>query len=62
MVSFGVDTTAADVGVIVRLVRAYLAHPDTSALARRFWATVDSLDRRVGDLHRFVAYQGFPPP
>lgn len=60
MVSFGVDTTAPDVGDIVRLVRAYLAHPDTSALARGFWATADPLDRRVGDLHRFVAYQGFP--
>jgi hypothetical protein len=60
MVSFGVDTTAADVGNIVRLVRAYLAHPDTSALARRLWATTDSLDRRRGDLHRSVAYQGFP--
>ena len=60
MVSFGVDTTAADVGDIVHLVRAYLARPDTSALTRGLWATADSLDRRVGDLHRHSAYQGFP--
>ncbi|HEV8355467.1 MAG TPA: hypothetical protein VGQ17_01745 [Gemmatimonadales bacterium] len=60
MVSFGVDTAAADVGEIVRLVRAYLAHPDSSAPGRGFWATADSLDRRAGDLHRSVAYQGFP--
>ena len=28
-VSFGIDTTIADVGNIVRLVRAYLAKPDS---------------------------------
>ena len=60
MVSFGVDTAAADVGDIVRLVRAYLAQPDTSALTRGLWSTADALDRRVGDLHRSFAYQGFP--
>lgn len=60
MVSFGVDTAAADVGDIVRLVRAYLAQPDTSALTRGLWSTADVLDRRVGDLHRSFAYQGFP--
>lgn len=58
--SFGVDTTDADVGSIVRLVRAYLARPDTSASARRYWATADPVDRRSGDLHRGFAYQGFP--
>lgn len=57
---FGVDTTDADVGAIVRLLRAYLATPDTSAVTRGLWATSDLLDRRVGDLHRGFAYQGFP--
>ena len=50
--SFGVDTTAVDVGDIVRLVRAYLAQPDTSAITRGLWSTAD--------LHRHFAYQGFP--
>lgn len=59
-VSFGVDTTAADVGSIVALVRAYLARPDTGAAARRLWTTTDSLDRGTGDLHRQLVYQGFP--
>jgi hypothetical protein len=57
---FGVDTTAADVGGIVRLVRAYLARPDTTAAARGLWSTTDTLDRRFGDVARFYAYQGFP--
>jgi hypothetical protein len=59
-VSFGVDTTAADVGDIVRLVRAYLAQPDTSAITRGLWSTADAADRRFGDLGRYHAYQGFP--
>ncbi len=59
-VSFGVDTTAADVGDIVRLVRAYLAQPDTSAGTRGLWSTANAFDRRVGDLHRYSTYQGFP--
>ena len=59
-VSFGVDTTAPDVGNIVELVRAYLTQPDTSAGTRGLWSTADSLDRLVGDLHLYLAYQGFP--
>lgn len=59
-IGFGVDTSAADVGDIVRLVRAYLAQPDSTASARGLWSTADSLDRRFGDLARHYAYQGFP--
>jgi hypothetical protein len=59
-VGFGVDTAAADVGDIVRLVRAYLAKPDTSAASRVLWSRADPLDARWGDLARFYAYQGFP--
>lgn len=59
-VSFGVDTAVADVGPIVRLVRAYLARPDSSAMSRGLWATTNEWDRRSGDLHRQYAYQGFP--
>jgi hypothetical protein len=59
-VSFGVDTAAADVGNIVRLVRAYLTQPDTSARRRGLWSAADPLDRHTGDLGRFYAYQGFP--
>ena len=58
-VSFGVDTTITDVGNIVRLVRAYLAQPDTSARSRGLWSTATDFDRRVGDLTT-EAYQGFP--
>ena len=59
-VGFGVDTLETDVGAIVRLVRSYLARPDTSAAARAHWSTANALDARSGDLARFYAYQGFP--
>lgn len=58
-VSFGIDTTITEVGAIVRLVRAYLAKPDSSARSRGLWSTVTDFDRRVGDLTT-EAYQGFP--
>jgi hypothetical protein len=58
-VSFGIDTTITDVGAIVRLVRAYLAKPDSSARSRGLWSTATDFDRRVGDLTT-EAYQGFP--
>jgi hypothetical protein len=58
-VSFGVDTTITDVGNIVRLLRAYLAQPDTSARSRGLWSTATDFDRRIGDLTT-EAYQGFP--
>jgi hypothetical protein len=57
-VSFGVDTTITDIGDIVRLVRAYLAKPDSSARSRGLWSTATDFDRRVGDLTT-SAYQGF---
>lgn len=58
-VSFGIDTTVRDVGDVVRLVRAYLAKPDSSARSRGLWSTATDFDRRVGDLTS-EAYQGFP--
>ena len=58
-VSFGIDTTMTDVGNVVRLVRAYLAKPDSSARSRGLWSMVTDFDRRVGDL-TLSAYQGFP--
>lgn len=58
-VSFGVDTSATDIGNIVRLVRAYLAKTDSSARGRGLWSTANDFDRRVGDL-TMEAYQGFP--
>jgi hypothetical protein len=58
--SFGLDTTVAPTGAIVRLVRAYLAAPDSSAARRGLWSTADPLDRRLGDLAANFAYQGFP--
>lgn len=58
-VSFGIDTTITDVGSVVRLVRAYLAKPDSSARSRGLWSTATDFDRRVGDL-TMEAYQGFP--
>jgi len=58
-VSFGIDTTITDVGDVVRLVRAYLANPDSSARSRGLWSTATYFDRRVGDL-TMEAYQGFP--
>jgi hypothetical protein len=58
-VSFGIDTTITDVGDIVRLVRAYLANPDSSTRSRGLWSTTTDFDRRIGDLTS-EAYQGFP--
>ena len=59
-VGFGVDTAAPDVGEIVRLVRTYLARPDTSAESRALWSRANAIDARSGDLARFYAYQDFP--
>lgn len=56
---FGVDTTIIDVGNIVRLVRAYLAQPDSSARTRGLWSTASEFDRRHGDISAGDAYQGF---
>jgi hypothetical protein len=58
-VSFGIDTTLTDIGAVVRLVRAYLAKPDSSARSRGLWSTATDFDRNVGDLTT-VAYQGYP--
>lgn len=58
-IGFGIDTTLADVGDVVHLVRAYLAHPDSSARSRGLWSTASDFDRRIGDL-TIDAYQGFP--
>jgi hypothetical protein len=58
-VSFGIDTTITDIGDIVRLVRAYLANPDSSARSRGLWSTATDFDRNVGDVTEDV-YQGFP--
>jgi hypothetical protein len=58
-VSFGIDTTVKDVGDVVRLVRAYLAKPDSSARSRGLWSTATDFDRHIGDLTS-DAYQGFP--
>lgn len=58
-VSFGIDTTLPVVGDVVRLVRAYLANPDSSARSRGLWSTATDFDRLVGDLTT-DAYQGFP--
>ena len=57
--SFGIDTTVKDVNDVVRLVRAYLAKPDSSARSRGLWSTATDFDRRVGDLTSEV-YQGLP--
>jgi len=59
-VSFGIDTAMTDIGNVVRLVRAYLAKPDSSARSRGLWSTATDFDRRVGDLTIWEAYQGFP--
>jgi hypothetical protein len=55
---FGVDTTIKDVADIVRLTRAYLAQPDTSARTRGLWSKSSQFDARNGDLALSV-YQGF---
>ncbi|MGI8546560.1 MAG: hypothetical protein ACR2M1_04380 [Gemmatimonadaceae bacterium] len=57
---FGVDTTTADVGDVVRLMRAYLAQPDSTARARGLWSCASAFDLRVGDVTAPEAYQGFP--
>ncbi len=63
-VSFGIDTSAADVGDIVRLVRAYLAGPgvrsDSAAVAAGLWHASSTADGPTGDLTRQFAYQGAP--
>jgi hypothetical protein len=56
---FGVDTSITDVRSIVRLTRAYLARPDSSARSRGLWSVSSEFDRRVGDIAG-EAYQGFP--
>ena len=57
--SFGVDTTITEVRDIVRLTRAYLANPDSSARSRGLWSKRSAFDARYGDLAAEV-YQGFP--
>ncbi len=63
-VSFGIDTTAADVGDIVRLVRAYLTGPgvisDSAAEAAGLWHAGSPADGPTGDMTRYFAYQGAP--
>jgi hypothetical protein len=56
--SFGVDTTISEVRDIVRLTKAYLAHPDAAARSRGLWSS-SPVDVRYGDL-AMEAYQGFP--
>lgn len=57
--SFGIDTTVAPVGDIVRLTKAYLARPDSSARSRGLWSSKSDFDTHYGDLGG-EAYQGFP--
>ncbi len=57
--SFGVDTSIVEVRDIVRLMRAYLAQPDSSARTRGLWSKASSFDIQYGDVAR-EAYQGFP--
>jgi hypothetical protein len=57
---FGVDTTAADVAGIVRLVRAYLANPDSIAHARNLWQSGPPGDHTHDDLAARYALQGAP--
>lgn len=56
---FGVDTSIAEVREVVRLTRAYLTHPDSSARSTGLWSTRAPLDPRTSDL-AIQAYQGFP--
>lgn len=56
---FGVDTSVAEVGEIVRLTQAYLLRPDSSARSAGLWSTRAPLDARASDLAT-KAYQGFP--
>jgi hypothetical protein len=57
--SFGVDTTLPVVRDITRLVRAYLARPDSSAHTRGLWRVRTRAEARLGDPAQ-QAYQGFP--
>jgi hypothetical protein len=57
--SFGVDTSITEVRDIVRLTKAYLAKPDSSARTRGLWSTKSAFDATFGDLAAGI-YQGFP--
>lgn len=57
--SFGVDTSVVEVRDIVRLTRAYLAQPDSSAPTRGLWSSKSSIDATFGDPALSI-YQGFP--
>ena len=57
---FGVDTSIAEVGAIVTVMRAYLAHPNASDYRSEWWSTRDERDRLSGDLTATLAYQGYP--
>ena len=60
---FGVDTTQTDVGPIVRLVRAYLAAPDSVARSPELWdgaGAASAADHTHDDLAARYALQGFP--
>jgi hypothetical protein len=59
-VSYGVDTTIPEVGAIVRVMRAYLAHPDSGGRHNSLWGTRDPRDRRWGDITAPLAYQDAP--
>ncbi|HTD82575.1 MAG TPA: hypothetical protein VK648_02160 [Gemmatimonadaceae bacterium] len=59
-IGFGVDTSIADVGSVVSLVRAYLTKPDSSARSTGLWSTATEFDRRVGDITAGQVNQGFP--
>ena len=56
---FGVDTSIAEVREIVRLTRAYLTRPDSSARSTGLWRTGAPSDPRTSDLAT-KAYLGFP--
>jgi len=56
---FGIDTSVAEVREIVRLTRAYLLRPDSSARSRGLWSTGAPLEAPESDLAT-QAYQGFP--
>lgn len=58
--SFGVDTAIPQVGAIVRLMRAYLARPDSAGRRSNLWSTRDPLDSRSGDVTWPLAYQEAP--
>lgn len=58
-IGFGIDTSIVEVRDIVRLTRAYLGRPDSSARSLGLWSSRSAFDVRYGDLAR-EAYQGFP--